>query len=214
MDGFARNGYIVFRSDYRGHGFSEGEAGSSRGSPDYTIDVLNAVASMKRYAAADPARIGMWGHSMGGLITLRAMVITQDIKVGVIWAGVVASYPELYNRRNPQPAAQPVDPAMANRRRWQEELVEKWGTPEEAPEIWAAISPNAYVTEISGPLQLHHGTNDSDVPVEYSQTLNTQLQAVGGAVEYYEYAGDDHNLSINFNTAMARSIAFFDQSLK
>ena len=214
VDGFARNGYIVFRSDYRGHGFSEGEAGSSRGSPDYTIDVLNAVAAMKRYADADAARIGMWGHSMGGLLTLRSMVTTQDVKVGVIWAGVVASYPELYNRRNPQPDPQPVDPETANRRRWREEIVEKWGTPEEAPEIWGAISPNAYVTEISGPLQLHHGTNDSDVPVEWSQTLNTQLQAVAGTVEYYEYVGDDHNLSINFNTAMARSVAFFDQYLK
>lgn len=214
VDGFARNGYIVFRSDYRGHGFSEGEAGSSRGSPDYTIDVLNAVASMKRYADADAARIGMWGHSMGGLLTLRSMVTTKDVKVGVIWAGVVASYPELYNRRNPQPDPQPVDPETANRRRWREEIVEKWGTPEEAPEIWGAISPNAYVTEISGPLQLHHGTNDSDVPVEWSQTLNTQLQAVAGTVEYYEYVGDDHNLSINFNTAMARSVAFFDQYLK
>jgi len=214
VDGFARNGYIVFRSDYRGHGFSEGEAGSSRGSPDYTIDVLNAVAAMKRYADADAARIGMWGHSMGGLLTLRSMVTTKDVKVGVIWAGVVASYPELYNRRNPQPDPQPVDPETANRRRWREEIVEKWGTPEEAPEIWAAISPNAYVTEISGPLQLHHGTNDSDVPVEWSQILNTQLQAVTGTVEYYEYVGDDHNLSINFSSAMARSIAFFDQYLK
>ncbi len=54
----------------------------------------------------------------------------------------------------------------------------------------------------------------SDVPVEYSQTLNTQLQAVAGTVEYYEYVGDNHNLSVNFNTAMARSIAFFDQYLK
>jgi dienelactone hydrolase len=218
VDGFARNGYIVFRSDYRGHGFSEGEPGSSRGSPDYTIDVLNAVASMKRYPDADPNRIGMWGHSMGGLLTLRSMVTTQDIKVGVIWAGVVASYPELYNRGNRQANAQPtpqsVDPATASRRRWREEIVEKWGTPDEAPEIWAALSPNAYVTEISGPLQLHHGTNDSDVPVEWSQTLNTQLQAVGGGVEYYEYAGDNHNLSINFNTAMARSVAFFDRYLK
>lgn len=214
VDGFARNGYIVFRSDYRGHGFSEGEPTSSRGSPAYTVDVLNAVASMKRYADTDPARIGMWGHSMGGLLTLRSMVTTQDIKVGVIWAGVVASYPELVRQRNPQPDTQPVDAQTAQRRRWREEIIEKWGTPEEAPDIWAAISPNAYLTEISGPLQLHHGTADTDVPVSYSQMLNTQMQAVNQTVEYYEYPGDNHNLSVNFNTAMARSIAFFDQYLK
>ena len=77
VDAFARNGYIVFRSDYRGHGSSEGEATGSYGSPDYTVDVLNAVAAIKAYPDADPERIGMWGHSMGGSITLRAMVVTR-----------------------------------------------------------------------------------------------------------------------------------------
>ena len=73
-DAFSRNGYILLRPDYRGHGFSEGEANGGYGTPDYTIDVLNAVASIKRYDAADPNRIGMWGHSYGrGHITLRAM---------------------------------------------------------------------------------------------------------------------------------------------
>jgi hypothetical protein len=55
---------------------------------------------MKRYPDADPDRIGMWGHSMGGYITLRSMVVSQDIKVGVIWAGVVARYPDLFTRWN------------------------------------------------------------------------------------------------------------------
>ena len=98
VDAFARNGYLVFRSDYRGHGFSEGEASGGYGSPAYTVDILNAVAAIKQYADADPDRIGMWGHSMGGQITLRAMVISDDIKAGVIWAGVVASYPDLLAR--------------------------------------------------------------------------------------------------------------------
>lgn len=215
VDGFARNGYIVFRSDYRGHGFSEGEAGSSRGSPAYTIDVLNAVAAMKGYADADPNRIGMWGHSMGGLLTLRSMVTTKDVKVGVIWAGVVAPYDVLY-RQNPNatPEPPPTDPTMAQRRRWRQEMIERFGTIEENPAAWAAISPNSYVSEISGPLQLHHGTADTDVPVEYSRILNAQIASVQGTVEYYEYPGDNHNLSVNFNTAMARSIAFFDQYLK
>lgn len=98
VDHLARNGYIVFKSDYRGHGDSEGEANGAYGSPDYVVDVLNALASMKRYPDADPNRIGMWGHSMGGYITLRSMVISRDIKAGVIWAGVVGSYPDLFTR--------------------------------------------------------------------------------------------------------------------
>ena len=48
LDGFARNGYVVFKPDYRGHGESEGSASGAYGSNDYTIDVLNAVSSVKR----------------------------------------------------------------------------------------------------------------------------------------------------------------------
>jgi dipeptidyl aminopeptidase/acylaminoacyl peptidase len=91
VDRLARAGYVVFRIDYRGHDNSEGEATGAYGSPGYTIDVLNAAASLKQYPGVNPDKIGMWGHSMGGYLTLRAMVISPDIKVGVIWAGVVVS---------------------------------------------------------------------------------------------------------------------------
>ncbi|MGB7876304.1 MAG: hypothetical protein WBL25_18110, partial [Anaerolineales bacterium] len=47
VDRIARSGYIVYRIDYRGHDRSEGEANGAYGSPNYTIDVLNAVASIK-----------------------------------------------------------------------------------------------------------------------------------------------------------------------
>src|SRR3990167_9420105 len=59
VDAFARAGYIVFKSDYRGHGNSEGKAEGGYGSNAYTIDILNAVSSTKKYKDADPERIGM-----------------------------------------------------------------------------------------------------------------------------------------------------------
>ncbi len=98
VDNLANHGYVVFRIDYRGHDQSEGIASGAYRHPGYTVDVLNAVASLKRFPQADPERIGMWGHSMGGYLTLRAMVISPDIKAGVIWAGVVGSYSDLLNR--------------------------------------------------------------------------------------------------------------------
>jgi alpha-beta hydrolase superfamily lysophospholipase len=143
VDYFARNGYIVFKSDYRGHGESEGEAVGGYGSNAYTIDVLNAVASVKKLPEADPARIGMWGHSMGGHITLRVMVTTGDVKAGVIWAGVVASYPELltsWRRRAVSPPA-----ALPTRaRRWRDELVERFGAPDVNPEFWNSVCQAEY----------------------------------------------------------------------
>jgi fermentation-respiration switch protein FrsA (DUF1100 family) len=216
VDAFARNGYIVFKSDYRGHGDSEGEAAGGYGSPAYTIDVLNAVSSMKNYPDADPDRIGMWGHSLGGNITLRSMVVTEDIKAGVIWAGVVASYPDLFERwhrrddGNPIPTPNP----SSSRRRWRQELFEVYGSPEENPEFWVSISPNSYLSDLSGPIQLHHATADSSVPVEFSEILSGQIQEVGKPVELYTYENDNHNISNHFGTAMERSIQFFDTYVK
>ncbi len=216
VDGFARNGYIVFRSDYRGHGSSEGEANGAYGEPDYVVDVLNALASMKAYTDADPDRIGMWGHSLGGYITLRSMVITKDIKVGVIWAGVVASYPDMMSKwrrpNNPPPTPDPTIPQRA--RRWRQELLEEYGTPEENPVFWASISANSFLADISGPLQLHHGSDDADVPLEFSTILDKQMLGAGKTVEYFTYPGDNHNLSNNLNIAIQRSVEFFDQYLQ
>ncbi len=214
-DAFSRNGYILFRPDYRGHGNSEGDARGGYSSNSYTIDVLNAVASVKKYEGVDPERIGMWGHSMGGYITLRAMVTKSDIKAGVIWAGVVASYPDLINnwRRNTATSYTPA-PLPSGARRWRELLQEQFGSPEENPVFWNSISANSFLADISGPVQIHHGTEDTDVPVEFSQKLETELKEVGKTVEYYEYPGDDHNISQNFTTAMDRSVAFFDTYVK
>lgn len=205
VDAIARSGYIVFRSDYRGHDLSEGEARGAYGYPDYTIDVLNAVASMKLYPDADPDRIGMWGHSMGGYITLRCMVISKDIKVGVIWGGVVAPYPDLVNN---WPGQTYESPAIANN--WRTTLVETYGSPEQNPIFWDAISANSYLTDLSGPIQLHHGTGDVEVPVEFSTALYQQLQIADMPSELYFYDYDDHNLSSSFDLAMKRTIAFFD----
>lgn len=209
QDGFARNGYITFKSDYRGHGSSEGEARSGHSNPDYTADVLNALTSLQRYPNADPKRIGMWGHSLGGSIVLRSMIVTDTIKVGVIWAGVVASYPDLLNRFELQGVAVPEWFA-----RWRDEFLAAYGTPEENPDFWRSISPNSYLADLSGPIQLHHTTGDESVPVQYSDVLADQIGGVGGVVEYFRYPGDNHNISANFGVAMARSIAFFDNYLK
>lgn len=220
-DAFSRNGYIVFKSDYRGHGSSEGEASGGYGSNNYTIDILNALASMKKIRIpsinsgelADPSRIGMWGHSMGGFVTLRSMVVSKDIKAGVIWAGVVVSYPDLINnwrRRNFSPPQGIPSRALS----WRNRLISQYGTPEDNPEFWNSISANSYLKDISGPIQLHHGTADTSVPVMFSEKLETQLKGAGQTVELYKYDGDDHNIGSNFNTAIQRSVVFFDKYLK
>jgi dipeptidyl aminopeptidase/acylaminoacyl peptidase len=220
VDWLARSGYIVFRTDYRGHGDSEGEARGAYGSPDYTVDVLNAVATMKRFPVADPNRIGMWGHSLGGYITLRSMVIDDSIKAGVIWAGVVGPYPNLFVRPTATPTPEGFTPEPTTTatfpfgRRWRSELIALYGTPEENPDFWNSISSNSYLSDVSGPIQLHHGTADRSVPLAASETLYGQMLEAGKPVELYTYEGDDHNLAQSFGLAMQRTIEFFNRYLK
>ncbi|MBI3168909.1 MAG: alpha/beta fold hydrolase [Chloroflexi bacterium] len=212
VDQIARSGYVVFRIDYRGHDQSEGEATGAYGSSGYQVDVMNAVASLQQHPDVNPEKIGMWGHSMGGYLTLRAMVISDDVKAGVIWAGVVASYPDLlYNWRRtgsftPSPSSRGVG--------WRTSWIEQFGTPEQNPTFWDSVSATSYLTDLSGPLELHHGTADEDVPVEFSIRLAELARQDGQIANLYMYEGDNHNISKYFSQAMNQTIAFFDIYLK
>jgi len=211
VDNLARAGYIIFRIDYRGNDQSEGYAKGAYGDPGYTVDVLNAVSSIKRFPQANPLKIGMYGHSMGGFLTLRVMVISKDIKVGVIWSGVVGSYADiLYNWHHigPTPTSTP------NTRSWRKDWIDQYGTPEQNPGFWNSVSANTYLADLSGPLQLQHSLTDEEVPPEFSQKLAQDIQAVGGTVELFTYKKDDHNLSMDFTLAMNRTIEFINRYLK
>lgn len=208
VDAFARAGYVVFKPDYRGHGNSQGEATGAYWHPGYTADVLNAVGSIKRYKDANPQRVGLWGHSMGGYLTLRAMVLDKSIRAGVIWAGVVAPQSDLLEKwRRPSNL-----PSQYSQRR--QRIYAQYGNAAQNPALWNAISANSYLARGMAPLQIHHGTADTVVPLAFSQTLSSQLKAAKQVHEFYTYAGADHNIRQSFSTAMRRSVAFFDRYLK
>jgi dipeptidyl aminopeptidase/acylaminoacyl peptidase len=63
-------------------------------------------------------------------------------------------------------------------------------------------------------VQIHHGTNDAEVPVEFSVKLFDQIKAANETGEIFTYLDDDHNLSQSLTTAIQRSVAFFDEHVK
>ena len=212
-DYFARNGFLVLKPDYRGHANSEGNPEGSHYSPAYTYDVLNLVSSVKRYRQANSEKIGMWGHSMGGNVTLRAIVVSDDISASVIAAGVVGSAEDLfYNWRRRTGFRPPPWWATQSARAL---LVQDYGEPKDNPEFWAKVSAINYVDAITGPVQIHHGMQDASVPKEFSDSLNAALEKAGKEVEYFVYEGGDHNLSGEFRGLfLSRSLEFFNRNLK
>lgn len=200
----AKSGFVTFKPDLRGHGQSEGEAVSAHFSEKYVVDTLYAIAYLKAYESVDAARIGYWGHSNGGEIGLRVLVATQDVKAASLWAGVVGSYVDMLETYNAK------IPFLKNR---ENPLVEQYGLPSANPEFWNTLEPYVHLKDIASAVQLQHGTADASVPVELSARLKEELEKAGKPVEYYEYVGDNHNISKNFSPAWQRTIDFFKKNL-
>lgn len=214
FDAFAKAGYVVFKPSYRGHGKSEGFPTSAYFAPDYVIDDLNAIASIKKYPDVDPEKIGVWGHSMGGNITLKSAIVYKDIKAVSIWAGVVAPIEDIiYNwqdRVTYKP--DPLDLKLRNQNR--EILLQKYGTPMENPDFWHSVDPNSYLEAINIPVQIQVGLSDNQVPPSFSGGLYERLKVLDKDVEYFEYQGANHDINQSFSEAMDKTIKFFDKYLK
>ncbi len=209
-------GYIVFMPDYRGHDRSEGEADSQYFSPSYTIDALNAMYSLKKFKDVNPEKMGMWGHSDGGNLIMRAIVTKpDDIKAAVIWGGVMASYDILTSDWQQMVTYQQPEYDLKIENKNMDHLIETYGWPRENPEFWNIIDPLAYLSEINIPIQLHVGEKDEEVPTKFSEDLHNNLLSLGKTSEYYNYPNGDHNIvNPNYHLAMQRTIKFFDRYLK
>jgi dipeptidyl aminopeptidase/acylaminoacyl peptidase len=206
-DYYSKQGYLVLKPDYRGHEKSEGEALGGHTNADYTVDVLNLLAAIKKYPDANPERIGMWGHSMGGSVTLRAIVVAPEIKASMLVAGVVAS-PESFVKYATDHANDPRIPGY---------IKSNSGIVSSLITSFAdKISTYAYLDSITGPVSIHHGTADASVPLEFSQEIRDALQKAGKSYEYFEYPGADHNLATagSRSVFLKRSLEFLDKNLK
>lgn len=206
QDRLARSGFVTYKPDLRGHGTSEGIATGAHFSETYIVDTLNAISALENYEEVDPNRIGLWGHSNGGLIGLRTIVITDKVKASVFWAGVVGSYTDMLETYFSKiDFLQRLAPAV----------IEEFGHPSDNADYWNRIDPYEYIEFIFGPIQLHHGISDSSVPIELSISLTDALQEKGKEVEFYQYAGVGHNMyGTAFSEAMNRTIEFYKMNLK
>jgi dipeptidyl aminopeptidase/acylaminoacyl peptidase len=89
----ASQGYVVLSVNYRrgigyGRSFQRADSTNRQGNAEYR-DVLAAGRYLQTRADVDPARIGIWGLSYGGLLTAQALARNSDLFVaGADLAGV------------------------------------------------------------------------------------------------------------------------------
>lgn len=209
----ARNGFVVFKIDLRGHGNSEGEAGGGYYSADYVIDTLNAYAALENADFIDSKRIGLWGHSMAGNILLRSFAAKPDIPAVVIWGGAGFTYTDLQEYRINDNSYRPQSSDSPSRRK-REELTKTHGQFTADSDFWKQVNPSNYLKDLKGAIQLNHAINDDVVSVNYSRNLNKLLDDTSVIHELNEYPNGGHNISgASFNQAMENTTQFYKDHL-
>ncbi len=214
VNSLAQNGYIVFKPDYRGNGNSSGVPIQPYISSSYITDDLNALSSIKQYKDANPNEIGIWGHSMGGNITLHDLVIVKNIKAAVIWAGVVGTESDILTWWNTRIQSGILTGNDLDTSKTITQLVNQKGNAAKNPDYWNSIDPTYYASSITSPVALFVSENDNEVPSSFSNSLQQILKQNNKKVELYIYPGTDHNLTQSFDPAMNQTLMFFNTYLK
>lgn len=209
VDYLARNGFVVFKIDLRGHGDSEGTASGAYYSGDYVIDTLNAYAALESSKFVNQDKIGLWGHSMAGNVILRGVVAKRTIPAAVIWAGAVYTYQDFQEFRISDGSyRRPNTGSWTSRSR--EELFERHGQFDGSSTFWRQVVPTNYLGGLQTNIQIHHAEDDAVVSVEYTTNLQQILNVKNIPHEVHLYPSGGHNISgVSFSTAMQRTVDFF-----
>jgi dipeptidyl aminopeptidase/acylaminoacyl peptidase len=96
---FARRGFLVVAPDFRGHNISEGAefTGGRLESHWYARDTIAVYSALASLPGADLSRVFIWGHSMGGDVTLRvALALGPAISGASIWSTAATASAMLY----------------------------------------------------------------------------------------------------------------------
>lgn len=87
---FASRGFLLVLPDYRGHNTSEGfeyiDPQDDQSAHYYAEDVVALMSALKDISQADLDNVFMWSHSMGGPVSLRAMLATNIVKASTFWS--------------------------------------------------------------------------------------------------------------------------------
>jgi dipeptidyl-peptidase-4 len=181
----AQRGYLVASLDNRGTPAPRGR--EWRKSVYRQIGILASAdqaagvrAMMSTFPFIDRDRIGSWGWSGGGTMTLNALFRYPDLySVGI----AVASVPDqkLYDTV------------------YQERYM---ATPEDNPEGYADGSPITYAKNLAGDLLLVHGTGDDNVHFQGAELLINELIAQGKQFTMMAYPNRSHGIREGKGTTM------------
>lgn len=214
VDYLAKNGFVVFKIDLRGHGNSEGEPGGAYYSSDYILDTLGAYNALQNSGFVNPEKIGLWGHSMAGNVISRVAAVKNDIPAVVIWGGAVYTYDDM-KKYGIQDNSYLAPPSNSQRTSKRQELNSRYGQFDSNSEFWKQVPMTNYLDGIKTVFQLDHALDDNVVNIGYSRDLKEIFDKNNIQAELNEYPSGGHNINgASFTPAMENTVKFFKKYLE
>lgn len=137
-----------------------------------TRDQAAAARTISRWPFVDSSRVGIWGWSYGGFMSLNALFQHPDVyRMAVAVAPVThwKYYDNIYTERYN-------------------------GLPQENPQGYDAGSPLSYVANLQGDLLLVHGSGDDNVHYQNSEALVNALVKADKQFTMMEYPNRNHGI--------------------
>lgn len=205
---FARNGFITIAPDFLGYGGSDLESSNTFETRLQTYVTASALLrsltdptfQTVTESKWDKKNVFIWAHSNGGQIALTALEITGVSYPTTLWAPASKPFPYvvLYYTDESDDGGKFIRKELAK-------FEELYDTDK--------YSYTNFIDLINAPIQLQQGTNDSAVPISWSNELAERLRSKEKEVNYFTYPGADHNLRPSWDTVIERDLDFFKKHL-
>ncbi len=218
-------GYLTLSPDYRSWGRSD--VGPSLFYSGLVIDVINLLDAIPSIPEADATRVGMWGHSMGGGVTMRVLAIDSRVKAAVLYSTVSADDADILARWGlgcigdiatgeqqlgcNSSDVVPLDLSANLRQAYYDASTNA--------DLLHQISSFYHLDLVSVPVEINYGTADgktlAGAPPDWSKKLYQGLVDAKKDVKLFGYEGEGHSFNGDLWLAfMDRSVKFFDKYVK
>ena len=174
-------GYFVFQPNPRGS-FGQGEEFVQANRKDFGYgdlrDILAGVDSVAGKYSIDPERVGIFGWSYGGFMTMFAVTQTGRFRAAVAGAGI-ANWQSYYGENS-------ID----------EWMVPYFGaTVYDDPAVYAKSSAINYIKQAKTPTLVVVGDRDGECPAPQSFEFWHALKAQGTTTELVVYPNEGHGFA-------------------